>query len=324
MDAAPSVTNHASTPPGATATGGVARPRPSPARRWQYRHRDALWAAAMLAPAAVAIVVLRAIPLVDAVKNSLYKALPGGLLAPTWTGLGNYRTLFGDPNFRATLVRTVLFNVIINPLQILVALLVAVLFVQRVAGRGAWRTLVFVPCTVPIVGSSIAWGAALQPQGPVNSILHVLGIGAQPFFTSPHQALAGILLVASWIGIGYWMLFLIAGLRDINPDMYEAAHIDAASAVQTFFRITIPLLKRPLLFVLVADTVANFVLFVPIQLLTNGGPQSSTTLLMFDAYQTTYSYGSANQGAAEIVILSVIMLIIVGVQFSLLREDSDR
>jgi len=278
----------------------------------------------MLTPAAAAIIVLRAIPLVDAIRKSLYKALPGGLLAPTFTGLGNYRALLADHNFRATLVRTVAFNLVINPAQILLALLVAVLFVRRLALRGVWRTLVFVPCTVPIVGSSIAWGTALQPAGPVNALLHAVGIRTQPFFTSPKQALAGILRVASWIGIGYWMVFLIAGLRDISQEMYEAAHIDGAGAVQTFLRITIPLLKRPLLFVLVADTVANFVLFVPIQLLTGGGPQSSTTLLMFDAYQTTYTFGSANQGAAEIVILSIIMLIIVGLQFSLLRDERHR
>ena len=294
-----------------------------PRGAWRHRHRDALWAAVMLSPAIVAILLLRALPLVEAIKDSLYKALPGGLLAPTFTGLGNYRTLFADPNFRATLIRTVVFNLVINPVQILLALLVAVLFVQRLALRGVWRTLVFVPCTVPIVGSSIAWGTALQPNGPVNAILHALGVGTQPFFTSPNQALAGILVVASWIGIGYWMVFLIAGLRDISTEVYEAAHIDGAGPVQTFRRITVPLLRRPLLFVLVADTVANFVLFVPIQLLTNGGPQSSTTLLMFDAYQRTYTFSSANQGAAEIVILSAIMLVIVGLQFSLLRTGED-
>ncbi|HVX08368.1 MAG TPA: sugar ABC transporter permease, partial [Humibacter sp.] len=83
----------------------------------------------------------------------------------------------------------------------------------------------------------------------------------------------------------------------------------------------IPLLKRPLLFVLVADTVANFVLFVPVQLLTDGGPQGSTTLLMFNAYRTTYEYGSRNLGAAEVVILTVIMLVFVVLQFRLLREE---
>jgi multiple sugar transport system permease protein len=174
---------------------------------------------------------------------------------------------------------------------------------------------------VPMVGSSIAWGIALNPNGPVNAIIGVLGGRPQPFFTSPHQALASIIVLASWIGIGYWMMFLISGLQAIPEELYDAAKTDGAGALRTFFSITIPLLKRPLLFVLVADTVANFVLFVPVQLLTQGGPQGSTTLLMFDAYRTTYGYGSRNLGAAEVVILTVIMIFFVLLQFRLLREE---
>jgi multiple sugar transport system permease protein len=180
-----------------------------------------------------------------------------------------------------------------------------------------------VPVTIPIVGSCIAWGAALNPQGPINALLSAIGGNPQPFFTSPAQALACIMVVASWIGIGYWMLFLIAGLQAIPEEIYEASRLDRAGPLRTFFRITIPLLKRPLLFVLVADTVANFVLFVPVQLLTNGGPQGSTTLLMFDAYRTTFGYGSRNLGAAQVVILTLIMLVFVVLQFRLLREERD-
>jgi multiple sugar transport system permease protein len=196
-----------------------------------------------------------------------------------------------------------------------------VLFVQRIPQVGVWRTLVFIPVTVPIVGSCIAWGAALNPNGPVNALISALGGDPQPFLTSPNQALACIIVLASWIGVGYWMMFLISGLQAIPEELYDAAKIDQAGPVRTFFSITIPLLKRPLLFVLVADTVANFVLFVPVQLLTQGGPQNSTTLLMFDAYRTTYGYGSRNLGAAEVVILTVIMIFFVLLQFRLLREE---
>ena len=183
--------------------------------------------------------------------------------------------------------------------------------------------MLFIPVTIPIVGSCIAWGAALEPQGPVNALITALGGEPQPFFTSPNQALACIIVLASWIGIGYWMLFLIAGLQSIPSELYDAAKVDQAGPVRTFFSVTLPLLRRPLLFVLVADTVANFVLFVPVQLLTQGGPQGSTTLLMFEAWRTTYGYGSRNLGAAQVVILTAIMLVFVLLQFRLLREDKD-
>ena len=290
-------------------------------RSWRGRHHDAYWAALLLAPTALAIAATRLLPAFEAVRSSLFHSLPGGLRPAEFVGLGNYATLLGTEAFRATLWRTLVFNLVINPLQIVLALLVAVLLTQRLHLRGLWRTLVFVPCTIPIVGSSIAWGAALRPDGPVNALLGAIGVAPQPFLTSPDQALACIILIASWIGIGYWMLFLIAGLQEIPTELYEAARLDRAGPVRTFFSITLPLLRRPLLFVLVADTVANFVLFVPIQMLTDGGPESSTSLLMFDAYRTTYGYGSRNLGAAEVVILTVIMLVIVALQFRLLRED---
>jgi multiple sugar transport system permease protein len=290
-------------------------------RRRAGRRHEAFWAVVFLSPAVAALVVLRVVPTVGAVVTSLYKAFPGGIIPATFTGTGNYKSLFADPNFVDTIVRTLVFNVIINPFQIAVALLLAVLFVQRIPQVGVWRTLVFIPVTVPIVGSCIAWGAALNPNGPVNALISALGGDPQPFLTSPNQALACIIVLASWIGVGYWMMFLISGLQAIPEELYDAAKIDQAGPVRTFFSITIPLLKRPLLFVLVADTVANFVLFVPVQLLTQGGPQNSTTLLMFDAYRTTYGYGSRNLGAAEVVILTVIMIFFVLLQFRLLREE---
>jgi multiple sugar transport system permease protein len=290
-------------------------------RRRRERRHEVFWAVVFLAPAVAALVVLRLVPTIGAVVTSLHKAFPGGIIPATFAGIENYNSLFSDPNFVATIVRTLVFNMIINPLQIVLALLIAVLFVQRIPLVGVWRTLVFIPITVPLVGSSIAWGIALNPNGPVNAIIGALGGKPQPFFTSPDQALACIIVLASWIGIGYWMMFLISGLQAIPEDLYDAAKTDGAGSVRTFFSITLPLLKRPLLFVLVADTVANFVLFVPVQLLTQGGPQGSTTLLMFDAYRTTYGYGSRNLGAAEVVILTVIMIFFVLLQFRLLREE---
>ncbi|WP_344109309.1 sugar ABC transporter permease [Kribbella alba] len=275
-----------------------------------------------LAPALLAIGLLRIVPFAGAAWSTLYKRVGVGLLAEQrFAGMDNYVTLFSDPLFRGTLVRTVVFNLILNPVQIALAMCVAVLMTRVIPLRGLWRTAVFIPCTIPLVGSSIAWGIALRGDGPINGLLQALGFGPQPFFTSPHQALASIMLVASWVGIGYWMLFLIGGLNDVNTELYEAAGIDGANNWRTFWHITLPLMKRPLLFVLVADTVANFVLFIPVQLLTNGGPQESTTLLMFDAYRRTYSYSQPNLGATSTLILTLIMLVIVAIQFRLLKDE---
>jgi len=280
-------------------------------------------AAAFLAPAVVTILLIRIVPFIGAVISTLHVRDGIGLLAEErFAGFQNYIDLLSDPLFQATLGRTLLFNVIINPLQIALALVIAVLLTRRVPARGLWRMAVFIPCTIPLVGSSIAWGVALRADGPINGILQALGLPTQPFLSSPTQALASIMLVASWVGIGYWMIFLIAGINEIPDELYEAASLDGAGGWRSFWSVTLPMLKRPLLFVLVADTVANFVLFVPMQMLTGGGPQNSTTMLMFDAYRRTYTYSQPNQGATATVILTVVMLVIVFVQFRLLKEDA--
>lgn len=293
----------------------------NPTRHRNSRRKLLIWILVFLAPAVIAIAVLRVLPAIEAVKTSFYTGVPGGVQPPTFAGLENYLDLWSNEAFRETVIRTLVFNLIINPLQIILALAIALVMTKKVYLRGLWRTLVFIPTAVPIVGSTIVWGIALRPKGPVNTIIAAFGGSPQQFFTSPNQALASIMLVASWIGIGFWMLFLIAGLNAIPQEYYEAARLDRAGPIRSFFSITIPLLKRPILFVLVANTVANFVLFVPVQMLTNGGPESSTNLLMFDAYRTSFTYGNHYLGSAEVVILTLIMLAIVLVQFRLLRED---
>jgi multiple sugar transport system permease protein len=132
--------------------------------------------------------------------------------------------------------------------------------------------------------------------------------------------LLSIVLLASWIGVGYWMMFLIAGLQDIPPEYGEAADLDGAGPVRKFLDVTLPLLRRPLLFVLVADTVANFVLFAPIQVLTKGGPEGSSNLLMYDVYHNAFELSDPHTAAAELVLLLILMLAIVSVQFRLLRS----
>jgi multiple sugar transport system permease protein len=294
------------------------RRRGSRLRRSQLRT-----AVLFLAPAVLAIVLLRLVPFGEAIWNTLLKSEGFGLLAEEkFAGLDNYVTLFSDASYLKTLLRTIVFNLIINPLQIALAMAVSVLMTRKLYGRGIWRTAVFLPSTIPLVGSSVAWGIALRPDGPVNALLNLFGIGSQPFFTSSHQALASIILVASWVGIGHWMIFLIGGLNSVSEELYEAASIDGANAWRSFWSVTVPLMRRPLLFVLVADTVANFVLFVPMQMLTDGGPESSTTVMMFDVYQRTYTFSEPHVGAAATVVLTVIMIIVVSVQFRLLGERS--
>lgn len=275
---------------------------------------EAVVALLFLAPAFVALLLFRIVPTGYAVAESFQ-------LRGEFVGFDNYRFLLDSASFRRSLTTTVVFGLILNPAQIALALSLAVLLIQRLPGARLWRTLVFLPVAVPLLVSSLVWGIAFRPDdGILNAVLVTVGIPKQPFLTSPDQALLSIMILASWVGVGYWMVFLIAGLQDIPPEYAEAAAVDGAGWWRTFRQITLPLLRRPLAFVLVADTVANFLLFAPVQVLTRGGPSEATNLIMFEVYRQAYTFGDLALASAEVVVVVLVMLLIVTVQFRLLRS----
>lgn len=273
--------------------------------------RAALAALAFLAPAIIAVVVLRLWPAAEALVGSLSDR-HGEFTFST------FGRLFTDPTFLGSLRVTLLFSVVINPLQIGLALLLAVILAQRVPLVGLWRTMILLPVAVPQIVSAIIWGVLFRPDGPFNSVLEALGLPSVPWLTSPEMALWSIVIICSWVGIGYWMTFLVAGIKDIPETLYEAAQLDGAGAWKRFRHITLPGLRRPLLFVLVADTVANFLVFAPVRQLTQGGPEGSTNLIMNTIFERAYQIGDIPAASAATVVLIVIVMVVVGIQFRLL------
>ncbi|MES2531536.1 MAG: sugar ABC transporter permease [Pseudomonadota bacterium] len=282
-----------------------------------FQRRNALIAFLFLAPALAAVAVLRLWPAGMALRDSL--------LAPGATGfsLENYVYIFTDPEFQNTLRTTLLFAVIVNPLQIAVALGLALLMNNKLPMTGFWRSLILLPVAIPQSVSAVVWGVAYRPDGLLNALLAAVGIAPQPFLTAPNPAFLSIILVVSWIGVGYWMTMLITGLQDIPKSLYEAVTIDGANAWQRFRYVTLPQLRRPLTFVLVADTVANFLIFAPVQILTKGGPQGATNLIMNDIYTRAFEQGDRGSAAAATVVLVLLVLVIVSVQFRLMSDSRE-
>ncbi len=269
-----------------------------------------------LAPALVALILTRVAPAVDTLLSSFRDS-------GAWS-LANYAEL-GASTFSDSVVTTVVFNVIINPAQVLVSYALAVVLSQRLPAVGLWRTLIFLPMAVPPAVSTIVWGVWFRPgDGIVNSLLGIVGLPDQPFLTSPGQALYVIMVIASWIGVGYWMTFLVAGIKNVPPEMLEAAAIDGAGWWWRLVTMVTPTVRRQLSFVLVAATVANFLLFVPVQILTRGGPAGSTNLVMYEAYTQAFIFNDPGPAFAQITILVVLVAAIVGVQFRLLSGSGER
>lgn len=273
-----------------------------------------------LAPAMALLFVTRIAPVVNAVLTSLRTK---GLLVTSperFVGLDNYRAVLGSDRLVGSFITTLKFVAIIVPLQTLAALALAVLLVQPIPGVRLWRTMVFLPVAVPIAVSTVVWGVIYRPEGPLNALLAAIGIPAQPFLTSSTQALPSIIVLASWIGVGYWMTFLIAGLNDIPVEYREAAAVDGATAWQAFRHVVLPLLRRPLTFVVVSNTAINFSVFVPVQVLTRGGPERSTNLIMYAVYEQAYTFGNPYMASTVALMVAAVLLAIVVIQFRLLGE----
>lgn len=274
--------------------------------------RGTLVAVAFLLPATVAVLALRLWPAGGAIVQSL--------LAPRATSFSfdNYTYLLNDPTFQGSMITTALYSLLVNPLQIGLALALAVLLNTKLPATGFWRTAILLPVAIPQSVSAVVWGIAMRPDGIINGLFSAVGLPAQPLLTSPQQALACLLVIVSWIGIGFWMTFLVAGLQEIPKNLYEAARVDGANAWQQFRYVTLPQLRRQLAFVLVADTVGNFLVFAPIQILTRGGPQYSTNLVMFEIYTRAFQINDVSSAQAATVILTAIVLVVVVIQFRLM------
>lgn len=267
----------------------------------------------LIAPIVILIFLFKIYPIFDSVVQ-------GFRLKGAWT-LNNYKMLFADKTFWASLIVTFKFNLIIIPLQILISFIMAMLANVKIKGIEAFRTIYYLPFCISLTVSTLIWQTMLNNNnGVMNSLLNLFGFESQGFLIDKKWALLSIILIASWRGCAYWMMFILAGLKNIDRALYESAKIDGAGFFGILFRITIPLLKNVLLFVLVANTTANFLLFAPIQIATEGGPQGSTNVLMYEAYKSAFKYSNRPRSSCIVTILLIIVVVICFLQNKFMKE----
>ena len=278
-----------------------------------------------LAPALIGTIAFKLYPIFIGFWESLiYTSFSGGAEKRIFVWFENYQYLFDDKIFWKSLEITAFLTIIINPLQIAMSLGLALLLMRMSKFIRIIRSLYLLPIGIALPIATIIWGLMLDPnQGLINGLIGVFGIPPQPFLVSENQALWCIIAIATWKGVAFWMLFLLAGLEDIPKQYYEAAEIDGATPFQKFRYVTIPQLKRTILFVFVADTAANFVLMVPMIILTKGGPLQSTNVLIYEGYRSGFYYQDWGRSLSIITILTVITLIVIGLQLLFLSEKNE-
>ena len=268
----------------------------------------------LILPTVLLICIFKIYPIIDSILHSFLSNQ--GI--PT---LNNYKVLFADKTFWESLVVTLKFNVIIIPLQLVIAFIMAMLVNVKVRGIEIFRTMFYLPFCISLTVATVIWETMLNVNnGVMNSLLGIFGIEKIGFLIDKRYALLSIILIASWRGCAYWMMFFLAGLKGIDTSVYESAKIDGSGFFSTLFRITIPLLKNTLVFVVIANTTANFLLFAQIQIATDGGPQGSTNVLMYEAYKSAFKYSNRPRQACIVTILLVIIIFVCFIQNRCMKE----
>lgn len=240
---------------------------------------------------------------------------------PRFVGLKNYKYVFTNKVAFQSIINTLLFTIEAVPLGTALALIIAKLLDQSIRGRVFLRTLYYLPVVSSVVVSAMIWRWIYSPQhGLLNYFLGIVGIPAQHWLNDPNLAMISLVIVTIWGSIGSNMVIFLAGLQDIPRDVIEAARVDGASPVQSFLRITVPLMRPVILFVVVTFTISIFRNFGLIFMLTQGGPFNRTNTMVWEVYQNVFGYLRLGRGAAISVVMLVIVLILTVISFRVLRE----
>ena len=232
-----------------------------------------------------------------------------GAKIPNWIGLANYQEFFkGDHLIGVSLVNTLYYIGVHVPLLIIFAFSLALLLNANIRGRGAYRTLFYLPSLVPVVASSIIWIFMLRTRdGLINQVLGLVGIKAIPWLQRPEWSKPALILMSLW-GFGGQMVIYLAGLQGISQELYEASDIDGANGLQKLFRITVPLMTPTIFFNLIMSIIGSFQVFAAAYIMTNGGPLKSTLFYMLHLYNNAFRYFKMGYASAMALILFLIIL----------------
>ena len=275
-----------------------------------------------LTPAALLIAVMSFYPMI---RCFIYSFQKGATFANMeWYGLNNYIRMFQDTVFMQSLTNTFVYFLIQVPIMLILALILASLLNNKdLRFKGFFRTAIFLPCATTLVSYAIIFRSLFSTDGFVNTILMKIGILDAPFafLTNTVSARAIIILALIWRWTGYNMVFYLSGLQNIEYSIYEAAKIDGASPLQSFFHITVPLLKPTILLTAIMSTNGTLQLFDESVNLTNGGPANSSITMSHYIYDVTFKY-VPNFGYS--CAMSILILILVGALAFLQMKVGDK
>ncbi|BFK25624.1 carbohydrate ABC transporter permease [Blautia producta] len=261
-----------------------------------------------LIPATALICWMSFYPMIKAFIMSMQTGIGINL---TFGGAANYLRILKDPTFKQCLFNTFFYLIIQVPVMLVIALaLASMLNNKHLRFKGLFRTAIFLPCATSLVSYAMIFRSMFANDGFINTVLRGFGLNPIMWFANAWTARAVIIIALIWRWTGYNMVFYLSGLQNIEYSVYEAAKIDGASPLQSFFKITVPLLKPTILLTTIMSTNGTLQLFDESLNLTNGGPGKTTMTLSHYIYNTSFVQ-SPNFGYAA--AMSIIVLIMVAI-----------
>lgn len=234
-----------------------------------------------------------------------------------FVGLDNYKEIFTEPLFCKILLNTVVFALATSFFGVIIPLILAAIMNSKIRGTDFFKTAYFLPFITPMIVIGIVWEWIFDPNiGLLNKVLQV----HINWLYDPHWAMPALILVSVWKLIGYNMIIFLSGFSGISNSMFEAAKIDGANPVETFFYVTIPLLSPTIFFVVIITAVSSFQIFDLIYLMTQGGPLDSTNVLVYAIYKNAFEYFNAGKASAIAYVLFVIILVLTLLQWNMRKK----
>ncbi|WP_337882505.1 sugar ABC transporter permease [Chromobacterium haemolyticum] len=240
--------------------------------------------------------------------------------SPRWVGLDNFRELFADDLFLASLKNSAIYLLVVPVIQI-VAMLLAVLVNNQLPAIKWFRAAYYLPVVTSVSVIGIIWNFMYTEDGVINAALHWLRVVNEPvgWLNDDRIALFAVMFITVWRGLGWYMVLYLAGLQAVPADIYEAAQLDGANAWQRFWRITVPLLAPTILLCSVMSVLAAVKAFEEVQIMTKGGPMQSTYTALFYAYEFGIKSLNFGRALAASLVMSVFCVALAWLNFRYLQ-----
>lgn len=288
----------------------------------------------LIAPTLILVLMFNVVPAFRTVNDSLHRPARGLNSAgkpPSFVGLQNFQELFDDGHymgsrFLRTLRNTIVFALATVGIGVPLGLLTALLLNRRQPLLGVWRFAVFYPSLLPLIGAASIWSFIFSDSiGLANAILKTFGHPGLNWLGDRYLVLLSVIIINIWKQAGYFMIFFLAGLQNIPRDIYEASSLDGAGDIQQFAFLTLPLLRRTLLFVVVISFTFAFQTVEQLQALGEGGPADSANLLLYLIFQNISerrNWGYVN--AMTIILIGVVLTFTLSNFLLFERDETDR